>query len=72
MTDDKLNVRFGCNACGADPTILSVSDPVTDDSLVSCKHCGAEFGSWSTVKAEATAAAISRLDSMVQDVLSDL
>ena len=52
MSKDQISVNFNCSKCGK--TTLEVSEPVTDNSTVKCKSCGAEFGRWRDVKAKAT------------------
>jgi uncharacterized Zn finger protein len=52
MPKDEISVKFDCSKCGK--TTLEVSEPVTDNSTVKCKSCGAEFGRWRDVKAKAT------------------
>jgi hypothetical protein len=44
-----FNCDFHCRACGG--TVLSVPDNATDDSIASCKACGAEIGKYGDVKA---------------------
>lgn len=51
MSDEHVTVRFECDHCLG--TVLSVSEPVTDDSTVLCQWCGKIFGTWRDVKAKA-------------------
>ncbi|MCY4167970.1 MAG: hypothetical protein OXE82_06785 [Rhodobacter sp.] len=49
-----LTASFFCKTCGADPAILFVTDPVSDDSIVSCKNCNREVGTWGDFNAKVT------------------
>lgn len=44
-----FNCDLHCRACGG--TVLSVPDNATDDSIATCKACGAEIGKYGDVKA---------------------
>ncbi len=50
MTGD-LEVTFECESCGG--TVLELPDDYTDASIVKCKACGREFGTWGDVQAQA-------------------
>jgi hypothetical protein len=39
-----LAIGFRCSNCASDEII--VEDEANDDSVVSCRLCGAEFGTW--------------------------
>ena len=67
MTDqaDELKVSFTCKACGANPATLRLPDDATEDSVVVCKDCGAEFGRWGDVQAAAKEKAAQALRDML-------
>lgn len=70
---ETFNVTFQCLACGTDPvTLTTADDEMTDDSIVSCKSCGHEFGRYGDVKAKARDLAAAKVKAGLRDMFRKL
>lgn len=68
MSQDTISVTFTCKKCGGND-LQVLPDDQSDDSLVSCKQCGFEFGRWGDVKYKASEFAANHLTDMARNAL---
>jgi hypothetical protein len=54
MADEQETLTLECNHCRQDKVIIA--EELTDDSLITCDACGAEHGTWGSIKMELTQA----------------
>lgn len=70
MTDSHITVTPSCAKCGG---ALETKDEVrTDASIVTCKDCGAEIGSYGDVQAKMRETAIQGARDAIKPALDDL
>lgn len=67
MADDKIELTFSCDACGADPATLTMDETKGDSAIVSCKACGQEFGTYGELQAKAMEMAKAEMMSLMKD-----
>lgn len=67
MGTDQVNVTFECKNCGG--TVLELPDDPTDDSIVVCKACRTEFGTWGDVQAKARETVVEKIRSDFREAL---
>lgn len=67
---DQINVTFECQKCGG--TILELPDNHDDNSIVKCKSCGFEFGTYGQVKEKAKEAAVGEIRQKFKDTFKGL
>jgi transcription elongation factor Elf1 len=70
VSTDQLNVTFQCPDCGGG--VIELPDEHDDDSLAKCKDCGASFGRWGDVKAQAMEAAKAHVSDKFHDAFKGL
>lgn len=66
MSKDHISVKFTCKKCRG--TVLEIPDNYTDNSIATCKGCGAKVGRWGDIKAESLKLAKSKVESALKDI----
>ena len=64
-----LPIENRCGKCGSSD--LVVNDNPTDESIVTCKRCGAELGSWGELRKHTAEAAADELKKRLKNLLGD-
>lgn len=72
MSEDRIDVTFTCQACGTTSTTLSLPENPTDDSIATCKNCGAEVGRYGDIKSHAKKAAVDALRKGLKDTFKSI
>ena len=69
---DQIKITFTCISCGASPASLVLPDDYTDDDIAKCKDCGAVFGRYGDIEAEAMNRASRIVDDMIDNAISGI
>ncbi|PWE18249.1 hypothetical protein DDZ18_01175 [Marinicauda salina] len=70
-SEDFIDISFECGNCGG--TVLTTpDDEITADSVMSCKDCGAQIGTFGEIEAKARKAAADHMQGELRDAFKGL
>jgi hypothetical protein len=70
MEPINIPVEIRCGKCG-EKSLEASGDVLTDESIVTCKACGATVGKWGDVKQQALEASGKEIKKRLKDALGD-